>query len=73
MVIISFVLLYVISMQMHSANQLKFNNWKKVGEFPAKNGIPSIGLAGQSAGLNGGYMIVARGYKFPSQVPLGRW
>lgn len=47
----------------------EFNNWKKVGEFPAKNGIPSIGLAGQSAGLNGGYMIVAGGTNFPVKFP----
>ena len=47
----------------------QFINWKKVGEFPAKNGIASIGLAGQSAGVNGDYMIVAGGTNFPEKFP----
>lgn len=44
-------------------------NWNKVGEFPAINGVPSIGLAGQSAGVNGDYMIVAGGTNFPEKFP----
>ena len=44
-------------------------NWKKIGEFPANKGIPSIGLAGQSAGIHNGYMIVAGGTNFPDKLP----
>lgn len=47
----------------------QFIDWTKVGEFPPKNGSASIGLAGQSAGLNGGYMIVAGGTNFPEKFP----
>ena len=55
-----------VSSQHHSA---QFISWKKVGEFPAKNGIPSIGLAGQSAGVHVDYMIVAGGTNFPDKFP----
>lgn len=51
----------------HKPNQL--TNWKKVGEFPATNGTPSIGLAGQSAGVFGNFMIVAGGTNFPDKMP----
>ena len=51
----------------HKSNQL--TNWKKVGEFPATNGIPSIGLAGQSAGVFGDFMIIAGGTNFPDKMP----
>lgn len=51
----------------HSSAQLI--NWKKVGEFPGTKGIPSIGLAGQSAGVIGDYMIVAGGTNFPDKLP----
>ena len=51
----------------HKPNQL--TNWKKVGEFPATNGIPSIGLAGQSAGVFGDFMIIAGGTNFPDKLP----
>jgi len=51
----------------HLPNQL--TNWKKVGAFPATNGIPSIGLAGQSAGVFGNFMIVAGGTNFPDKMP----
>jgi len=51
----------------HSSAQLI--NWKKVGELPGINGIPSIGLAGQSAGVFGDYMIVAGGTNFPDKLP----
>jgi len=44
-------------------------NWKKVGEFPATKGIPSIGLAGQSAGVFGEVMIIAGGTNFPDKLP----
>ena len=47
----------------------QFINWKKVGEFPAKNGNPSIGLAGQTAGVHGDCMIVAGGTNFPDKLP----
>ena len=42
---------------------------KKVGAFPATKGVPSIGLAGQSAGLFGDFMIVAGGTNFPNKLP----
>ena len=51
----------------HKPNQL--SNWKKVGEFPASKGIPSIGLAGQSAGVFGDFMIIAGGTNFPDKLP----
>ena len=44
-------------------------NGKKVGEFPPTNGVPSIGLAGQSAGVFGDFMIVAGGTNFPNKLP----
>lgn len=44
-------------------------NGKKVGEFPTTKGVPSIGLAGQSAGLFGDFMIVAGGTNFPNKLP----
>lgn len=50
-------------------HSVQFINWKKLGGFPAKNGIPSIGLAGQTAGVNGDYMIVAGGSNFPEKFP----
>ena len=51
----------------HVPDQL--TNWKKVGEFPASKGIPSIGLAGQSAGVFGDFMIIAGGTNFPDKMP----
>lgn len=65
---------FIISMSciltVYSQQQsLKFFNWKKVGEFPARNGSPSIGLAGQSAAVNGDCMIVAGGTNFPDKFP----
>lgn len=47
----------------------QLGNWNKVGEFPATKGIPSIGLAGQSAGHHNGCMIVAGGTNFPDKSP----
>jgi N-acetylneuraminate epimerase len=47
----------------------QLTNWTKVGEFPATKGIPSIGLAGQSAGVFGNFMIVAGGTNFPDKMP----
>jgi N-acetylneuraminate epimerase len=44
-------------------------NWKQVGAFPPSKGIPSIGLAGQSAGMNNDCMIVAGGTNFPDKFP----
>lgn len=58
--------MFPVSSQDHSTLAVE---WKKVGEFPAKNGNPSIGLAGHSAGVNGDYMIVAGGTNFPDKFP----
>jgi N-acetylneuraminate epimerase len=44
-------------------------NGKKVGEFPMSKGVASIGLAGQSAGVFGDFMIVAGGTNFPNKLP----
>jgi hypothetical protein len=44
-------------------------NWKQVGVFPPSKGIPSIGLAGQSAGMNNDCMIVAGVTNFPDKFP----
>jgi len=44
-------------------------NWKKAGKFPVTNGIASLGLAGQSAGLHNDCMIVAGGTNFPDKLP----
>jgi hypothetical protein len=51
----------------HSSAQLI--NWKKVGELPGTKDIPSIGLAGQIAGVFGDYLIVAGGTNFPDKLP----
>jgi N-acetylneuraminate epimerase len=65
---IIFSLLWILTTNsQHKPNQL--TNWKKVGEFPATKGIPSIGLAGQSAGVFGNFMIVAGGTNFPNKLP----
>ncbi len=65
-----FILSMPIMLQVSSQDQSsQFLNWKKVGEFPTRNASPSIGLAGQSAGVYGAHMIVAGGTNFPDKLP----
>ena len=64
--IISIVCMLTVHGQHIPTHQL---NWKQVGAFPPSKGIPSIGLAGQSAGMNNDCMIVAGGTNFPDKFP----
>jgi N-acetylneuraminate epimerase len=66
-----FLIILIVSMLTANSQDIPAHliNWKKVGTFPPSKGKPSIGLAGQSAGLQNDCMIVAGGTNFPDKLP----
>lgn len=44
-------------------------HWTLSGELPAKNGQPSLGVAGPVAGVHNGVLLVAGGANFPDGAP----